>query len=238
MQTKFHLWLARIISHEENALAILNGPALKWAAVAAALVMGLPILQQIPGITIAYICLVLVGVDVQYIACVRHAAEASGKARWMWSAVAAVLFIPVFQTNAVFSLHAQTGIDELSAMSMIHLSSIGWGIERAFLIALLMGVSALSRPKQQHVVVVEAPAPAPAPTVPEKPRGGRPRRNTGRTVEQTETLKAKARPAILRLASEGKSHRDIVALLKLQGLNLTQWMVREIINGKNERRAS
>jgi hypothetical protein len=219
VQTRFHLWLARIISHEENALAILNGPALKWAAVAAALVMGLPILQQVPGITIGYICLVLIGVDVQYIACVRHAAEATGKARWAWSAVAALLFIPVFQTNAVFSLHAQTGIDELSAMSMIHLSSIGWGIERAFLIALLMGVSALSRPKQ-HMPMIAAPAP----TAPDKPRGST-RRDIGRTVEETEALKRKVRPQVIQLSRARMSQRAIA-----EKLDITQGMVREIIN--------
>lgn len=230
MQTKFHLWLARIISHEENALAILNGPALKWAAVAAALVMGLPILQQVPGITIGYICLVLIGVDVQYIACVRHAAEASGKARWAWSAVAALLFIPVFQTNAVFSLHAQTGIDELSAMSMIHLSSIGWGIERAFLIALLMGVSALSRPKQHAAPVVLAPAPAPAPTAPDRPRGGT-RRNIGRTVEQTEALKRQARPQVIKLARARVPQREIAARV-----GITQFMVRDILREQRNQR--
>ena len=233
MQTRFHLWLARIISHEENALAILNGPALKWAAVAAALVMGLPILQQIPGITIAYICLVLIGVDVQYIACVRNAAETSGKARWMWAVVAAVLFIPVFQTNAVFSLHAQTGIDELSAMNMIHLSSTGWGIERALLIALLMGVSALSRPKQHSTVTTVAPAPTPAPTAPDKPKAttSRPRRNTGRTEEETQALKRLVTPKVVALRNAGTPYQAIA-----DQLDITKFMVQQIL--KDDKRAA
>ena len=242
MQTRFHLWLARIISHEENALAILNGPALKWAAVAAALVMGLPILQQIPGITIAYICLVLIGVDVQYIACVRNAAEAlTNKTRIMWSIVAGVLFIPVFQTNAVFSLHAQTGIDELSAMHLIHLSSTGWGIERALLIALLMGVSALSRPKQHSTIATVAPAPTPAPTLPptapdnspNKPKAStsRPRRNTGRTEEETQALKRLVTPKVVALRNAGTPYQAIA-----DQLDITKFMVQQIL--KDDKRAT
>lgn len=221
MQTKFHLWLARIISHEENALAILNGPALKWAAVLAALVIALPNLANIPVISVIWICLVLIGIDVQYIACVVRAAESSGWVRFWWIVVTVLLFVPVVQTNAVFSLHGQTGISELDAMSVIRLTPTVWALERAFLLALLMAVSALSRPRQQHMALIPVPADPPA----APPPSGKRRRDIGRTVEQTEALKAKVRPQIIKLARGGMSQDDIAARLKI-----TKFMVREIIN--------
>lgn len=239
---EFHAWLAGVISWEEKALAILNGPALKYAAFAAAFVMRIPWLTGIPGIDIVYSCLVLLGVDVQYIACVRNAVEATGKgARAWWIFVSVLLALPVFQTNAVFTLHTQTGIPELAAMDVIRLSPSVWALECSALLVLLIAVSVISRPKHHAAPVVVAPAPSPAPTAPDKPRGSSTRRNTGRTVGETEALKAKVRPQVIKLAQAKVSQRDIVATLKAQGLDVTQFMVREIINGskaKQQRKVS
>lgn len=239
MQTRFHLWLARIISYEEHALSILNGPALKWAAVVTAFAVSLPQLASIPVVTYVWICLVLIGVDVQYIACVRQAAETTGRVRFWWIVVAVLLFLPVVQTNSIFSLHTQTGMSELDAMGMIHLTPTAWALERAFLLALLMAVSALSRPIQHTaqtatssatstaVMTATSPDTTPPPippTTPQRPTGRRTRRNIGRTVEDTEALKQRAIGPVLAMAADNQPQREIA-----RRLDISTFMVREIL---------
>ena len=237
LSQEFHAWLAGVISWEEKALAILNGPVLKYAAFAAALVMRIPALAGVPGIDIAYVCFVLIGVDVQYIACWRNAVEHRGWVRVGWVAVALLLGIPFLQTNAVFTLHAQTNMPELAAMAVMHLTPTAWAIECAVLMGLLMAISAISRPKHQLALVTVTPAPTPAtpppPTAPDKPRSSKPttRRNTGRTVEETEALKRLVTPKVVALRNAGTPYQAIA-----DQLDITKFMVQQIL--KDDKRAA